>query len=252
MNIKVRNTLENIGLNEKEISVYLACLETGPANMTRIAQKSGLKRPTAYLVYESLEKRGLMGSFKKSSGMQFFSKNPKTLLEKARQNFENIESILPELLAIENENINKPKITYYEGIENYKEVVEDTLRFPNSTLYMIGNIDPLFEILSKKYDEEYYIPERIKRNIHVKAILSSTTGDFVKTMPHKQEKREVKYLPTEAAIKSFSLIYGNKIVSMEISKDIFLTVIESETLARDEKVKFKLLWESLGAKNTPD
>lgn len=60
----LEKTLEKIGLNEKEASLYLATLNLGEAPMSRLSKEAGLKRTTAYQIFRGLEKRGIMGSFK--------------------------------------------------------------------------------------------------------------------------------------------------------------------------------------------
>ena len=47
--------LEQIGLDPKEAKVYLAMLELGETTVARIAQKSKIKRTTAYDLVDSLK-----------------------------------------------------------------------------------------------------------------------------------------------------------------------------------------------------
>ncbi len=54
--------LETTGLTQKESAVYLALLETGQASIAGLAQKTGIKRPTCYLIIDELIKKGLATS----------------------------------------------------------------------------------------------------------------------------------------------------------------------------------------------
>ena len=63
--MKIENVLKAYGLNEKQIKVYLACLELGSASVQKISQKSGLIRTTVYEVLETLKQRGFTSSFLK-------------------------------------------------------------------------------------------------------------------------------------------------------------------------------------------
>ena len=47
--------LEKTGLTENEAKVYLAALELGETTVIRLAKKAGIKRPTTYLVVDSLK-----------------------------------------------------------------------------------------------------------------------------------------------------------------------------------------------------
>lgn len=245
MDLNIKNSLKNYGLNEREISIYLASIELGPSSMSNIAEKSGIKRPTAYMIYNLLEKRGLMGSYKKTSGLYFFAKDPAVLSEKSQQVLTDINNIIPKLRDIENKRIDKPKITYYEGVENYKEIVEDILRYPNITLYAIGSLGSIFDILTKKYDKDYFIPKRIEQNIKVKAILPYSDEKNVSWMRHNKELREIRYLPKNYDLESLLIVYDDKVVRINSKEIIFITVIESSSIAQDERTKFELMWKSL-------
>ena len=57
--------LNKTGLHEKEAKVYLALLELGTADVSDIAAKAGVKRPTSYLVLDELKERfGFPGACK--------------------------------------------------------------------------------------------------------------------------------------------------------------------------------------------
>ena len=63
--------LMEIGLNEKEVKVYLASLELGQSAVQAIANKSGVNRATTYFVIEGLTTKGLISSFHQGK-KQFF------------------------------------------------------------------------------------------------------------------------------------------------------------------------------------
>ena len=52
--MELKEALQTIGLNEKECAVYLALLQLGRASAYSVAQKSGLKKPTTYVILDEL------------------------------------------------------------------------------------------------------------------------------------------------------------------------------------------------------
>src|ERR1700692_203110 len=52
--------LQEIGLNEKEAAVYLALLSVDSSSVLDLAKKTKIKRPTVYVVLETLSKKGLV------------------------------------------------------------------------------------------------------------------------------------------------------------------------------------------------
>lgn len=74
------DSLKHIGLNEKEAQIYLSLLELGKATVLSVSKRSGIKRPTAYLVLESLVEKGFVSRIIKGKKTFFSSQNPKKLL----------------------------------------------------------------------------------------------------------------------------------------------------------------------------
>ena len=54
----IQEALRNFGLNDKEARVYVALLELGQTTAYAIAERSGLKRPTVYVILDDLRQKG--------------------------------------------------------------------------------------------------------------------------------------------------------------------------------------------------
>ena len=69
----LKNNLIELGLSEKEASVYLASLELGASSVQKISQQAKINRATTYVIIESLSKKGLMSTMEKAGKIFFFS-----------------------------------------------------------------------------------------------------------------------------------------------------------------------------------
>lgn len=58
--MQIIESLESLGLNEKEAKVYTALLQLGRVSAYSVSEKSGLKKPTTYVVLGELVKKGLV------------------------------------------------------------------------------------------------------------------------------------------------------------------------------------------------
>lgn len=239
---EIKQILKSLGLEEKEVLLYTAALQLGESGITELARKSGLKKTTTYLIFKSLEKQGLMGSFEMKSGTKFVATRPDILISKTEKQLESIKKIIPELRAIANQASNKPKITYYEGKEGYLLAANDTLKKPNSLVRHIGSLTEMHKIIGKKYDFEYYVPMRVKKNIRFRALYTQDIMEVANKLNHPAELREIKYLPTSYNPKTTILIYDTKIAITSSQKDLFTIIIDSEDVAQAEKSKFDLIW----------
>jgi len=240
---KIYFSLQEIGLSDKEIALYLAALKSGESGMSSLARAAGLKRTSAYVVFSSLEQKGLLGVFSTKSGQKFIAKDPNYLLAKLKKDASAVADVLPELVAMNNKAKQGPKITYYEGIDNYQRIMEECLQYPDTTIRHIGSLAEGHRSLGRDYDFKYFAPSRIKNNIFLKAIyLPELKPLFIN---NDKQKREVRFFPDSAKLKTLTLIYENRVVISSSKENLITVVIESEEIANDEKTKFDLLWSAL-------
>ena len=89
--------LQSLGLTEKEIQIYLACLKLGSSLVQDIALSAKQNRTSTYDLLSSLEKKGFV-SFTISSGKKHYQAiNPKNLINLFKEKEKLIEESLPEL-----------------------------------------------------------------------------------------------------------------------------------------------------------
>ncbi len=245
MNLQeIKQFLSGYGLEEKEAVLYLAALNSGETGMTELAKNAKLKRSTAYLIFQALEKKGLMGSFKMKKGLRFVATGPEILLAKTENQLSELKNILPQLRAFSRKNPEDPKVTYYHGEEGYITALSDSLKKPNILLRHIGSITEAHKIY-KEYDFNYYIPERLRKNISIRCIYTNDVSEDVKNKNHTSEKREIRYVPKEYPLKTAMLIYENKVIITSTRNELISIVIESEDIAETERLKFDLIWDGL-------
>ncbi len=239
----IKQVLKNYGLKDEETRLYLAALEMGEMPLAVMAKKAGLKRSSAYLIAKSLEEKGLMGSFKMRNGMRFVATDPLILKEQLKRKMIEIEEAIPELKAIQKGTQIKPTITVYEGEEGYYSILEDSLKSKENIIRSIGSLKRIYEIVSQKYDDEYYIPNRLKKKIIFRCLFfEKEAGNIFTPERNTRELREMKFLPENYSHPSFILIYGNSVAIFTSRKELVAVKIESEEIAQSEKGKFDLIW----------
>jgi sugar-specific transcriptional regulator TrmB len=242
----IKQTLKSLGLDDKEIDLYLAALSLGESNMTELAKMAKVNRSTAYFIFKDLEAQGLLGSYKTKRGEKYVATQPEALIQKAEKNLSDLKSTLPQLHALINKDgINKPKLTYYEGKEGYIAAISDSLNKHGAILRHIGSLTEAHKVY-KDYDLNYYLPTRIKNNIFIRCLYTPDQNYNIKNRDHQKELREIRYLPSEFIFNTATLIYENKIVITSSHKELISVVIESKDIAESEKSKFDLMWQAIG------
>lgn len=115
--------LEALGLREKEAKVYLALLSLGEAGAYRLAKKTGLKRPTAYVIVQELIEKGYIYEAPKSRPQKYVARPPELLIDRAEERLEEAKSALPQLNALQKKGGTRLSMLYFEGINGLREAL---------------------------------------------------------------------------------------------------------------------------------
>lgn len=242
MSNKFNQLFSALGLSETETKIYLAVLELGQTNMQNLAKKSGVKRTRIYNYIEKLEQKNLISVSKKKKRQIYSATNPEHLLEIEKARIGEIQNNLPELMAIYNKPENKPKITFYEGVEGIKTIYADSLK-ERKPIVGWSDFENMADVLGEYYFD-IYPPERAKRGIVIKT--------FIPDGPKSRnfQKKDAQYLRQTKLVK-FSdwkteiYIYGNKVALMSFrSKPPLAVLIEDQDITQT----LRFIWEQLWSK----
>jgi len=143
-------SLKNLGLNEKEAKVYLACLELGSATIQELAAKAGLKRTSIYNFLESMKQKGLVNEVKKDGKIFLIAENPADLEKRAQEQLLNYQNALPQLLGIFNLPGNKPKVKFYQGTADTQKIYEDILA-ANEPVFGYSDYEKMLATMDNDY-----------------------------------------------------------------------------------------------------
>jgi len=231
--------LQNLGLNEKEAKVYLACLELGSATVQEVSDKAGVKRTSVYNFLEDMKVRGFITEVKHGKRILLIAEDPQTLLKKADEQKRQLEEMLPEFLSIYNLPGEKPKVKFYQGVEGLKRVYEDTLE-EGSPIYLISDYEQMFEALDSEWMWDY-AKRRTEKGIKAFSIAKEgARAQEVKVNDVEQlrETRFVKEVDFETEIN----IYGNKVALLSFRRPYAGVIIEDRTIAQTLKSMWKIVW----------
>lgn len=166
--------LRKLGLNEKEVSVYLAGLELGPTSVQKIAMKAKISRPTAYVIIKNLEEKGLFSEAKQENKKYYAAQSPdsilgvlriqKRILEEKEREFVRIIAVLKSKYLLKE----KEGIKIYKGKEGLRTLEEDLSLTSCSEIFLLSS-----KINLKEIEKRVNLYQKIKRRsgkIEVKEI----------------------------------------------------------------------------------
>ncbi|OGD61915.1 hypothetical protein A2215_02145 [Candidatus Berkelbacteria bacterium RIFOXYA2_FULL_43_10] len=240
--------LKDIGLNDKEAKTYMAILELGKSTIKPISLRAGIKRTSIYNFIDHLVELGIISQAEIRGRMHYKAEAPEKLLEIQQARLERIKSSLPEFLSVFNSNVKKPKIHYYEGVEQIKNIVREEPRCQTEALYIWPGEDVTEMVGGEKFMTDIN-KQRIEKGVFIKSIRFRDKDVPFETSSHGLENLlEIRWAPSDINISIGIGIYDTGKVSFFSSKEEnFGILIESKELYDAMRVFHDLLWE----KSTP-
>jgi len=236
---EIINILGEFGLSDKEAKVYLALLELGQSNVTRLANRSEINRITTYHILESLLLKGIVKSIKKDRIQNFLAVEPKILISLLKEKENKLRSILPEL---ESKIIlvgKKPYIELYEGKKGITSMLDVLIDNSKNEVLAYGN----FKIVEKsiEYQSLHWRKTRLLKNIKMKAITDNIEADFIQDSKWKK-LTEFKILKALGKTSTWTFISDKMVVILTAKKELTGVLLENEEIADTQRVLFETLW----------
>ncbi len=245
--MQIAEALKNLGLSEKEALVYIALLRIGKGSAYEVAESSGLKRPTVYIVLDELIKKGLVNRIPRIKKQLFTAKSPDEYFALAEERLNVAKQVLPELMAITEGKKAKARSFYYEGINGAREALwyhskemkgKELVGFYAS---IVGAPQELIDIFHK------WNAALKKLNITVKGIVPEHTSLKHWRDSDKEYGRTVKIIPFEEYSSNIAIDIGDTFVRILAFRELQGVIIENSDIARTMRQIFDMVW-----KNRPE
>ena len=152
--------------------------------------------------------------------------------------------VLPQLNSLNNNGKAKPRVLFYEGKDGLKNVYADTLKYNGEILSFAS--EHVANILGKDWVESYF-KKRVKKEIHVRAIMPAT--EFLTKEIISKDQAQLRMTKTINPSKyPFSIeinLYGRNKVALMSSKEETAMIIEGEEIFNTLKFIFEFFWDTL-------
>ncbi|MEK7108178.1 MAG: helix-turn-helix domain-containing protein, partial [Patescibacteria group bacterium] len=241
--------LQTAGLSERESRVYLSALALGSATAQEIANGAQIARSTAYNVIEGLTEMGLLASIEHDGHPLFTAEPPDAILEMLKHRVEDLsrrmsvmEDALPELMALEKRQSERPRMFMFEGKEGIQRL---SRRYEEATgeFFEIVPYDSLVSKLDESDFEKH--KERMTHNQirgRILIVAAKPPVEYMREL-HTRYGWHVRYLPPEQApMTGHVSVKGHEIYGVAYEGMPVGVVIENPALAGALKVVFDLAW----------
>lgn len=222
--------LQNFGLTEAEVKLYLELLKAGEATATELAKKTNTNRTFTYDRLKKLLDSGLVSYVIKDNKKYFKAAEPSHLLGIIKEREEQVKSILPELEKLKKPYKECPKVELFSSKKGIRTVLNLILKEKKDTL-IHGSLTRFKEIMEEYHD--IWNQRRLKEKVKVKIL---TNEDVELPLA------EVDLLTEEETSNITTFTFGNKVIIILWSDVPVAILIESEEIAKDNVRFFYNLW----------
>ena len=251
----IQQILKKIGLNDKEIKVYLALLKNGPTKPASLAIITKLNRATLYNIAQSLVSRGIVSSDLSGKSL-IFTPLPTdrlgTMIAPARRELAEKEILIKEAvdqlnLIVSNKQYPVPKIRFVEENNLEKFLFDNLEKWQDETInsdgVWWGYQDPTFVNNFEKWLDQTWQTKQSKSEHYLAQVFSNDAEAEKKiNTKYNNPKRQVKYL-NDTNFTATTWVCGNFLIMiMTQAHPFYLIEIHDQLLAQNTKEVFKRLW----------
>jgi sugar-specific transcriptional regulator TrmB len=240
--------LEQYGLSKREAKVYMAWLNLWSSPGSTIARYIDENRVTVYSILKELVKRWFFSAISRDWITYFSPTPPDILLQKLEEKYIKFKQQVPLLLDIVENSLQKPKLSYYEGIEWLKNLYNEILK-SNSPLYAFLSDSDIDKNL-QDYLNHTFIQKRKSKNIHASVIVSPwpETHEYISIVWDVDPLTSIKIAPQELSwLQGEIILYGNEYIACALysPKEMIWFIIKSEQFYQSLYALFNFVWNTL-------
>ncbi len=249
----IKNYLIDFGLTDKEVTVYLTLLKTGPNTIMNLARETGIKRSTTHNTVEELIKKGLVSQTNYGERRMLVAEDPKKLeflMEQKRWDMRKLEDNLPDIVksiydtvpqARENSEVG---VKYYEGQNGVKSIYIEALKSKELRSYV--NMEEVLKALPD--NGELFLDAQIKNSeLILKEIVQDSEIAREHTSQFSKNKRYMyKFSPKSLSISALDiLMFDGKVAIVSLGHDTKVSgmVLSSQYYYENMKHLFDFVWD---------
>ena len=230
--------LEDLGLTNAEIKIYLVLLELGSSTAGPILEKTGLQNSVVHMTLHKLVGRGFISFVKKGKIKHYQATDPRNIIRFIEEKKEKFEKILPQLLA-KQQGREKQEAEIFEGVRGLKNMYYEQIKNGKK-----GDEYLFFSFYPKdpdKFDEvynfyQYFETVRKKKGFITKGIVPLDIKD-------KFRGRNVESLLfVNFPIPTNISIFQDYIIFISAEEEIIAFLIHSRQLVESFKRYFYSIW----------
>lgn len=246
---RIQSQLEQFGCTEREVKIYVKCLQMGSASVQEISRKLKQNRVTVHSAIEQLIEKGFATESRKGKRRLIVAEEPDILykiIQRKKNELTlieaNVDYAVKLLQSVRSEEIGRPTVKLYEGVDGFKRMLEETLTAKNDVL-VFTYVDLFSKLLGIEYLEDYFV-RRAAKGIHTRLIFPPCEFAERVNKKAKQYKIQIRLMPKSLKWRSGFFAWNNCVSLKSFTEGrLTATIIENQDIAHFMRnVVFELIW----------
>jgi len=242
--------LQNIGLSDGEIRVYVALIELGPSTTGPITDKSKVASSKIYHILEKLMQKGIVSYIVQQKTRHYQAEDPlklKDYINKREKEISEqkkaIDKLIPQLQLQQALKKSKGDAQIYKGFKGIQTVVDRmyTRLKRGDTFYDIGIPSYQEERYHDYWNEDH--KKRVKLGIKCQILFNAGTLRGVLDNRNSYKGCDARYMPIPIETPSWILIYNDVVVIILQSDEPMAIEINNKQIAYSFKQYFQAFWQ---------
>lgn len=230
--------LNDVGLTNAEIKIYIALLGLGTSTAGPILEKTGLQNSVVHLTLHKLVEKGFVSFVKKGSVKHYHPVDPNYLVKFIDEKKKRIEALVP-LLVSQQQKVERNEAEVFEGLAGLKamlhEFIKDAKKGDEYLFFSFYVKNPKeFENVFKFYND--FDKERERRGLVTKGIVPTALKPLLKG----RKMRTLLFV--DFPISTNISICKDKVIFTPWEEQKISFLIKSRQLADSFRVYFYSIW----------
>ena len=234
--------LEDIGLTNAEIKVYLALLELGSSTAGPILDKTNLQNSVVHITLKRLVDKGFVSFVKEGKWNHYQAADPKHIVDYIENKKKRFESILPELELKQKMSESKPEVKTFRGKKGIRELLYELLDAGGKWHYTIGS--PYESVMMGDAFWIDFHQKRAEKKTEAKIVFNKSLREWTKKVratgyyPHA----DIRFLSEGFEPLTETIIRNDKVgIILWVEKPIGI-LIHNKALADSYEKYFHFVW----------
>lgn len=232
--------LEELGLTNAEVKVYVALIELGPSSAGNIIEKSKLQNSVVHRALNSLIGKGIISYIKEGKRNIYQAADPENFYQYIEDKKTRFRQLLPDLKAKQKPVI-KSEATVYKGIKGIKEIYNILINSNGKEYNTFGGGSRVtHQVMGETWWKNLHT-KRIANKIKSRQIFDKSIKEFGKSL-NKRPLTNIKFLSSKFEQLQETIIIKDYVAIIIFTDNPYGLLIKDKEAAKSYKKQFELLW----------